>query len=73
MVAALRCVRPQFQWCQQLLAYATEIKSSQLHASIVRLSQKIISFTLHSYDAKYVMNRMVLEKINPGGFRLGDP
>ena len=25
-----------------------------------------------SDDAKYVMNRMVLVKINPGGFRLGD-
>ena len=45
MVAALRCVRPQFQWYQ--LAYATEIKSIQLHDSIVRLSQKIVSFTLH--------------------------
>ena len=43
MVAALRCVRPQFQWYQ--LAYATEIKSIQLHDSIVRLSQKIVSFT----------------------------
>ena len=43
--AALRCVRPQFQWYQ--LAYATEIKSIQLHDSIVRLSQKIVSFTLH--------------------------
>ena len=43
MVAALRCVRPQFQWCQ--LAYATEIKSIQLHDSIVRLSQKVVSFT----------------------------
>ena len=45
MVAALRCVRPQFQWYQ--LANATEIKSIQLHDSIVRLSQKIVSFTLH--------------------------
>ena len=35
----------QFQWYQ--LAYATEIKSIQLHDSIVRLSQKIVSFTLH--------------------------
>ena len=43
MVAALRCVRPQFQWHQ--LTYATEIKSIQLHDSIVRLSQKIVSFT----------------------------
>ena len=25
-----------------------------------------------SDDAKYVMNRMVLVEINPGGFRLGD-
>ena len=45
MVAALRCVRPQFQWYQ--LAYATEIKSIQLHDSIIRLSQKIVSFTVH--------------------------
>ena len=29
------------------LAYATEMKSIQLHDSIVRLSQKIVSFTLH--------------------------
>ena len=29
MVAAMRCVRPQFQWYQ--LIYATEIKSIQLH------------------------------------------
>ena len=42
MVAALRCVRPQFQWYQ--LAYATEI---QLHDSIEGLSQKIVSITLH--------------------------
>ena len=46
MVAALRCVRPQFQWYQ--LAYATEIKSIQLHDSIERLSQKIVSITLHT-------------------------
>ena len=41
MVAALRCVRPQFQWYQ--LAYATEMKSIQLHDSIEGLSQKIVS------------------------------
>ena len=46
MVAALRCVRPQFQWYQ--LAYATEIKSNQLHDSIIGLSQKIVSSLLHS-------------------------
>ena len=45
MVAALRCVRPQFQWYQ--LAYATEMKSNQLHDSIEGLSQKIVSITLH--------------------------
>ena len=45
MVAALRCVRPQFQWYQ--LAYATEMKSIQLHDSIEGLSQKIVSITLH--------------------------
>ena len=45
MVAALRCGRLQFQWYQ--LAYATEIKSIQLHDSIVRLSQNTVSFTLH--------------------------
>ena len=50
MVAALRCVRPQFQWYQ--LAYATEIKSYlltysiQLHDSIEGLNQKIVSSTL---------------------------
>ena len=43
MVAALRCVRPQFQWYQ--LANATKIKSIQLNDSIVGLSQKIVSFT----------------------------
>ena len=45
MVAALRCVRPQFQWYQ--LAYATEMKSIQLHDSIEGLSQKVVSSTLH--------------------------
>ena len=44
MVAALRCVRPQFQWYQ--LAY-TEMKSIQLHDSIEGLSQKIVFITLH--------------------------
>ena len=43
--AALRCVRPQFQWYQ--LAYATEMKSIQLHDSIEGLSQKIVSIPLH--------------------------
>ena len=52
MVASLRCVRPQFQWYQ--LAYATEIKSIQLHDSIVRLSQKIVSFTLHYITLHYI-------------------
>ena len=45
MVAALRCVRPQFQWSQ--LAYATEMKSIQLHDSIEGLIQKIVSFTFY--------------------------
>ena len=45
MVAASRCVRPQCQWYQ--LAYATEMKSIQLHDSIEGLSQKIVSITLH--------------------------
>ena len=45
MAAALRCVRPQFQWYQ--LAYATEMKSIQLHDSIEGLSQKIVYITLH--------------------------
>ena len=53
MVAALRCVRPQFQWYQ--LAYATEIKSLQLHDSIEGHSQKIISFTLH-----YIFHKMFI-------------
>ena len=30
-----------------MLAYATEMKSIQLHDSIVRLNQKMVSFTLH--------------------------
>ena len=58
MVAALRCVRPQFQWYQ--LAYATEIKSIQLHDSIVRLSQKIVPFTLHYIT---LMAESVLAKV----------
>ena len=47
MAAALRCVWPQFQWYQ--LAYATEIKSIQLHDSIVMASpwDSIIYITLH--------------------------
>ena len=50
---SLRCVRPQFQWYQ--MAYTTEIKSIQLHDSIVGLSQKIVSssfaftFTIRSH------------------------
>ena len=44
MVAALRCVRPPIQWYQ--LAYATEIKSIQLHDFIVGLRQKIV-YPLH--------------------------
>ena len=52
LVAALRFVRPQFQWYQ--LAYATEIKSIQLHDSILRLSQKIVSFTLHYITLHYI-------------------
>ena len=39
------CVRSQFQWYQ--LAYATGIKSIQLHDSMEELSQKIVSITLH--------------------------
>ena len=38
MVAVLRCVRPQFQWYR--LAYATEIKSIQLHDSYRRAQPK---------------------------------
>ena len=45
MIAALRCVQPQFQWYQ--LAYATEIKSIQMHDSIKRLIPKIVSIILH--------------------------
>ena len=37
----------QFQGYISVLAYATEMKSIQLHDSIVRLSQRIVSFTLH--------------------------
>ena len=51
MVAALRCVRPQIQWYQ--LAYATEIKSIQLHGSIVGLSQKD-SILIHTYIHTYI-------------------
>ena len=58
MVAALRCVRPQFQWYQ--LAYAIEIKSIQLHDSIVRLSQKIVSFTLHYITLHYIKLMMMM-------------
>jgi len=57
MVAALRCVQPQFQWYQ--LAYATEMKSIQLHDSIKGLSQKIVSITLH-YIA-YILKRVYLD------------
>ena len=45
MVAALRCVRPQIQWYQ--LAYATEIKSIQLHDSIEARAQPKDSILLH--------------------------
>ena len=46
MVAAWRCVRPHLLWYQ--LAYATEMKSIQLHDSIEGLSQKIVFITLHT-------------------------
>ena len=55
MVAALRCVWPQFQWYQ--LAYATEMKSIQLHDSIEGLSQKIVAIhyiTLHYITLHYI-------------------
>ena len=47
MVAVFRCVRPQFHWYQ--LAYATEIKSIQLHDCIRMVSpwDSIIYITLH--------------------------
>ena len=63
MVAALRCVRPQFQWYQ--LAYATEIKSIQLHDSIVRHSQKIVSFTLHYITLHYILAMVSLALLLP--------
>ena len=50
--APLRCVRPQFQWYQ--LAYATEIKSTQLNDTIDGLSQKIYRITLR--NPKYAPN-----------------
>ena len=62
MVAALRCVRPQFQWYQ--LAYATEMKSIQLHVSIEGLSQKIVSITLH-YIQVVNKRRMCLFDLEP--------
>ena len=65
MVAALRCVRPQFQWYQ--LAYATEIKSIQLHDSIEGLSQKIVSITLHYKLLEHAMK--VLERVIEGRVR----
>ena len=81
MVAALHCVRPQFQWYQ--LAYATEIKSIQLHDSIVRHSQKIVSFTLHYITLHYIDNqtlgdilqdstRPLVEKSPPASYPLMD-
>ena len=71
MVAALRCVGPQFQWYQ--LAYATEIKSIQLHDFIVRLSQKIVSFTLHYITLHTTQNCVlmnILLKLLPELFNL---
>ena len=57
MVAVLRCVQPQFQWYQ--LAYATEMKSIQLHDSIEGLSQKIVSITLHYNGALLTAGRVL--------------
>ena len=59
MVAALRCVRPQCQWYQ--LAYATGMKSIQLHDSIEGLSQKIVSITLHYITLQTLLNIIVRE------------
>ena len=52
MAAALRCVRPQFQWYQ--LAYTTEINSMQLHDSTEGFSQNIVSITLHYIKLHYI-------------------
>ena len=50
MVAALHCVWPEFQWYQ--LAYATEMKSIQLHDSIV-MALPWDSMQLH-YITQYI-------------------
>ena len=55
MAAALRYVRPQFEWYQ--LAYATEIKSIQLHDSVEGFSQTIISSSIVS--SSIVSSRIV--------------
>ena len=54
VVAALRCVRPHFQWSH--LSYATEIKSIRLHDSIVMASplDSISYSTLHYITLHYI-------------------
>ena len=58
MVAALCCVWPQFQWYH--LAYATEMKSIQLHDSIVMASPwdsiSYIYIFIHIYNE--ILNRI---------------
>ena len=65
MVASLRCVRTQFQWYQ--LAYALEIKSIELHDSIERLSQKIVSITF-SRSYLNVRHPRSVHSVSPGRF-----
>ena len=61
MVAALRCVRPQFQWCQ--LAYATGMKSIQLHdAWLYRKAQpkdSIIYITSHHITSHHITSHHI--------------
>ena len=61
MVATLRCVRPQFQWYQ--LAHVTEIKSIQLHDSIVGLRQQIVSSTFDTRLINFTKRKLFLKNI----------
>ena len=60
---------PQVQWYQ--LAYATEMKSIQLHDSIEGLSQKIVSFTIQ-YNTIHTCQTQFLHII-PNLFKPGLP
>ena len=67
MVAALHCVRPQFQWYR--LVYATEIKSIQLHDSF---KIAVLTFNCHQRSAPPYLCDLVHDYLPRRTLRSGD-